>query len=136
MAPQARLPQPADKRFDDALKWGKAAESQSEKAYEAAGEQVLPVYVTSQINLISFFEAVGSFALAENALFKALDVVGEHPQILERGVAFYEELKKLTDDKLEEGDLPRDEVNDSYEEVLKRFEAVKDQLPKGDNTAS
>lgn len=124
-------------RFEDALRWGKVAESQSEKAYEAAGEDVLPVYVTSQINLISFFEAVGAFASAENALFKALDVVGDHPQILERGVAFYKELRKLTDEKLEAGDLPRDEVDESYKEVRKRFEAVKDKLSQvGGETAS
>lgn len=112
-------------RHEEALKWGKVAESQSEFAYEAGGESVLPVYVTSQINLISFFEAVGQYAQAENALFKALEVVGEHPQILERGVAFYDEIRKLTDEKLEAGDLPRDEVEESFAEVSKRFEVAK-----------
>ncbi len=112
-------------RHEDALKWGKVAEAQSEVAYEAGGESVLPVYVTSQINLISFFEAVGQFAQAENALFKALDVVGEHPQILERGVAFYDEIRKLTDESLEAGDLPRDEVEESFAEVSKRYGVAK-----------
>lgn len=112
----------------DALKWGRVAEIQSEKAYDTHGEQVLPVYVTSQINLISFFESVEEYANAENALFKALDVVGDHPQILERGVAFYSELRKLSNERLEAGNLPREEVEESYREVSKRFKAAKAKL--------
>ncbi len=111
-----------EERYDTALKWGRRAEELSLKAYEALGEPVLGVYVTSQINLISFFEKQDLFGDAESALFKALEVVGNHPQILFRAKAFYEQCRKLADSKLEAGNLPREEVDEGYEEVLERIE--------------
>lgn len=111
-------------KFDEALTWGRRAEQLSEKAYNEIGEPVLGVYVTSQINLISFFEKSEDFADAESALFKALDVVGNHPQILLRGKNFYEQCRKLADAKLEAGNLPREEVEESYEEIMDRINEI------------
>lgn len=108
--------------YEKALNWGRRAEELSEKAYHALGEPVLGVYVTSQINLVSFYEKTDAFADAESALFKALDVVGNHPQILVRAKAFYEQCRKLADNKLEAGNLPREEVEEAYEEILERIE--------------
>ena len=111
-------------RFDDALRWGNEAEKLSEKAYEALGQKVLPVYIISQINLISYNEKLGRFADAEDCLWKALDVAGNNPRILQRGVAFYETCRKQADPRLEEGNLPREEVQDGYEELMERVEAA------------
>lgn len=107
-----------------ALRWGEVAESHSEIAFEVIGQQVLPVYVTSQINLIYFHEKAGAYARAEDALFKALDVVGDNEEILTRGKQFYEECRKQADRRLEEGNLPRAEVEEGYAEILERLEAV------------
>lgn len=114
------------KQMERARHWGLVAEDYSERAYEAHGEPALPVYITSQINLVSFHEGLGHFADAENALFKALDVVGDHPQILERARIFYEECRKLADPVLEAGNLPREEVEDSYAEILAKIESAKE----------
>lgn len=121
-----------EKEFVRALHWGKVAEKHSEHAYEVHGEPALPVYVTSQINLVSFHEAAEDFAEAENALFKTLDVVGDHPQILERAKVFYEQCRTLADNVLEKGNLPREEVEDSYKEILSRLA----KLPPQPNTSA
>ncbi len=111
-------------RFDDALRWGREAETLSERAHDKLGEAALPIYVTSQINLISYNEKAGNYADAEDCLFKALDVVGNHPQILLRGKAFYDEARKQADNRLEKGGLPREEVEDSLSEIEDRIEAM------------
>jgi hypothetical protein len=113
-----------EERFDDALAWGRKAEALSEAAYQAIGEQALPIYVTSQINLISYYEKASQFADAEDCLFKALEVVGNNPQLLARGKAFYEQCRKQADNRLEAGNLPREEVEEGYAEILDRIEEI------------
>lgn len=108
--------------YERAVRWGEVAEESSELAYEVRGQQVLPVYVTSQINLIYFHERTGAYASAEDALFKALEVVGDNEEILQRGKQFYESCRKQADTRLEEGNLPRDEVEEGYNEILARLE--------------
>ncbi len=113
-----------EQEFDRALRWGTVAEEYSEMAYQVHGEPVLPVYVTSQINLISFHEKTQAFAAAEDALFKALEIVGDNVQILERGKMFYETCRKMADNVLEAGNLPRAEVEESYKEISERLEVA------------
>lgn len=108
--------------YERALRWGREAEQLSERAYEVLGQQVLPVYIISQINLISYNEKLGRFADGEDCLWKALDVAGNDARILQRGVAFYETCRKQADVRLEEGNLPRDEVQQGYEELMERVE--------------
>ncbi|MEM1347367.1 MAG: DUF6483 family protein [Myxococcota bacterium] len=111
-------------RFEDALRWGHEAERLSEEAFEKLGEDIVPVYVVSQINLISYNEQMGAFAEAEDSLFKALELVGNDPRLLERGKVLYENLRKQADKRLEQGGLPREEVQESYEEILSRIEEI------------
>lgn len=118
------------KQMERAREWGLVAEEHSELAYEVHGEPALTIYITSQVNLVSFHEVMNDFAEAENALFKALDVVGDNPQILERAKVFYEECRKLADPVLEAGNLPREEVEDSYQEILSRLERVAAKPPE------
>lgn len=111
-------------RYEDALDWGRKAEEMSERAYEVLGQRVLPIYVISQINLISYNEKLGRYADGEDCLWKALDVAGDDARILHRGVGFYETCRKQADSRLEKGNLPRDEVEDGYEELRQRVEAA------------
>lgn len=110
--------------LDRALSWGKVAADLSEKAYEVHGQPVLGVYVVSQINLISYNEELGEFADAEDGLWKAVEVAGNDPQILRRGLEFYEKLRKQSDARLEAGNLPREEVDEGYAEILERIESI------------
>lgn len=110
--------------LDRALSWGQVASELAEKAYEVHGQPVLGVYVVSQINLISYNEKLGEFADAEDCLWKAVEVAGNDPQILRRGLVFYETLRKQTDARLEAGNLPREEVDEGYEEVKERIESI------------
>ena len=109
-------------QYDDALEWGRRAEELSERTYNELGEQALHIYVVSQINLISYYEELHRFADAEDCLWKAIDVAGSDPEILERGQMFYEECRKQSDARLEKGNLPRDEVDMGYEDLREVME--------------
>lgn len=111
-------------RYEDALRWGNEAEKMSEQAYEALGQRVLPIYIISQINLISYNEKLGRYADGEDCLWKALDVAGDDPRILQRGVAFYETCRKQAEPRLEKGNLPLEEVEEGYQELQERVEAA------------
>lgn len=102
---------------ETALEWGTRAEELAEDAYEVIGQDVLGIYVISQINLISYNEQLGHFADAEDALWKGMEVSGNHPDIVRRGAAFYENCRKQSDSRLDKGDLPRDEVEEGYEDL-------------------
>lgn len=111
-------------RHEDALYWGRQAEKLSERGFDTLGQQVLPVYIVSQINLISYYEKLGQYADAEDCLWKAIDVAGDEPRILYRGVSFYETCRKQARGRLERGNLPRDEVEEGYEELKEHVEAA------------
>lgn len=111
-------------QFDAALAWGRHAEELSEKAFDLFGQESLPLYVISQINLISYNERLARYADAEDCLWKALEVVGDDPRLLKRGKDFYEHCRKQSDKRLEAGNLPRTEVEESYKEVLGRIEKI------------
>lgn len=110
--------------FERALRWGQRAEELSEEAFEELGQDVVNVYIVSQINLISFNEEMDQFADAEDSLWKAIDLVGDDPRLLKRGKDFYEQCRKQADARLEAGNLPRQEVNEGLEDVLARIESI------------
>ncbi len=109
---------------EKALHWGLESEKLAHRAFDALGQQALPIYVRTELYLISYHEKLLNFADAEDALWNALDVAGDHPQLLARGRAFYEQCRKQADARLEEGGLPRDEVEEGLEEVEERIEAM------------
>jgi|GEM_PF-1556383 len=88
-----------------------------------ADREAISHFVAAQMNLLGFAEMCGRFSQGEDALFKVLRIVGPDPRVLARGKAFYEGLRKLDDAKLEAGNLPRDEVDESYAQ-LQRFAAA------------
>ncbi|AWB47043.1 hypothetical protein DCC85_18555 [Paenibacillus sp. CAA11] len=78
----------------------------------------LPVE-TEQL-LMSYEEREGRFDSAEDSLYRLLKSgttgIGE-------GTAFYERLLNLEDEKLEQGNLPREEVEEGLAELRRRAEA-------------
>lgn len=72
--------------------------------------------ITLQHKLFTTYGVVGRYAKAEDLLF---DIVREDPSFVEDGKRFYERLLKRTDQELEEGNLPREEVVQSLAELNK-----------------
>lgn len=108
---------------DTALKWGIEAEKLAHAAFDKLGQQALPIYIRTELYLISYHEKALHFAEAEDALWNAIDVAGDHPQLLARGRAFYEQCRKQADSRLEQGGLPRDEVEEGLAEIEEKIEA-------------
>ena len=111
-------------RYDDALRWGREAESYSERAFEEIGQDVVPIYIVSQINLISYNQEQGHFADAEDSLWKAIEIVGNDPRLLRRGQEFYEHCRKQADARLEKGGLPREEIEQGFADLSERIEEI------------
>ena len=61
-----------------------------------------------QYALFQYFELIGDFGKAEDALFELITL--NHPDILKEGIEFYNRLINKPDKYLEDGNLPRSEV--------------------------
>ena len=68
------------------------------------------------VRLVGYYEAKGRFGAAEDVLFDWRDS-GE-PGAGEAGESFYERLRSKTDAELEQGGLPRAEVEEGRRELL------------------
>jgi hypothetical protein len=84
----------------------------------ALGDFVLPL--STQAMLMQHFERLGEFAKAEDALFAMLEVEPNNPDLLSFGIGFYQRLKRQTDDSLEQGNLPRAEVETGLGQLVAR----------------
>jgi len=103
---------------DQAVKPAELAASLAIALYEKAhNTNTLNQVLNSQMNLLNVHQQAGSFASAENALFRVLDTVPGHPEVIKRGQEFYTAILALDDAKLEAGGLPRDEAEESFEEL-------------------
>ena len=71
--------------------------------------------------LFGYLEERGLYAKAEDALYEWLE--RENAQAVGAGVAFYERLLQRSDQELVNGDLPRAEVIEGREKLLRRMEA-------------
>jgi hypothetical protein len=112
-----------DKRLEPAMAHAVEAAEVAFAALEASqfkDSQSGSLYVAAELNQVAFAEALGSFSRGEDALFRVLKLIGPNPQVVERGLAFYERLLARADDELEAGGLPRDEC----EESLARLRAM------------
>jgi hypothetical protein len=69
------------------------------------------------LRLFRFRAATGRFADAENALFEILERRPATPDLVDEGTAFYRRLLSLSDEELEAGNLPRDEVAEGLEDL-------------------
>ncbi len=75
----------------------------------------LPLHLLKK--LFTTYATVGRFSKAEDLLF---EIVEEDPSFLPEGRVFYERLLKRTDDELTKGNLPREEVVESLEQLRKK----------------
>ena len=66
-------------------------------------------------SLFQYFEMSGQYSKAEDILFELID--DDREGINKKAIAFYNRLKLLSDDKLVEGNLSREEVEESLEEI-------------------
>ncbi len=66
----------------------------------------------------SYCEQLGRFATAEDVLFEMLD---RGDDVAETGPAFYDRLLAKTETELQDGDLPRNEVEDGRQLLLARL---------------
>lgn len=108
-------------RFDEAIDHCANAAEVSWERFEKnpqTDREAIGHFVAAQMNLVGFAELAGRFAEAEDALFKVVRLIGPDPRIIERGLRFYETLKTLDDARLEAGNLPRDEVEESHLQLL------------------
>jgi Family of unknown function (DUF6483) len=74
----------------------------------ALGDSVLPL--ETQARLMQHYERTGEFAKAEDSLFAMLEVQPENAPLLELGISFYRRLESRNDARLNDGNLPRAEV--------------------------
>ncbi|MDB6018495.1 MAG: hypothetical protein JWR19_2984 [Pedosphaera sp.] len=86
---------------------------------EVLRQQLLdaPLPTRTQAALWRYYERMGAYAQAEDALFALLDVEPGNAALISEGIMFYERLLRLSDATLEAGNLPRNEVNASLAEV-------------------
>ncbi len=108
-------------QFDLAVEHCAKAADVSWERFEAnpqTDREAMSHFVAAQMNLVGFAEVAGRYAAAEDALFKVVRLIGPDPRVIERGLRFYETLKTLDDAKLEAGNLPRDEVEESHQQLL------------------
>lgn len=105
---------------------GEAAEVSWERfeANPQGDREAISHFVAAQMNLLGFAEQAGRFGEAEDALFKVLRLVGPDVRVIGRGKAFYEALLAMDDAKLEAGNLPREEVIESYQQLAQIAKAA------------
>ncbi len=80
---------------------------------EALDEFMMPLDIRTR--LMSYYEMSGAFGAAEDVLLDMLE--DEEVDAPALGAEFYERMLALTDDELDSGDLPRDEVLEGLERV-------------------
>jgi hypothetical protein len=69
-----------------------------------------PLPLETQARLMQHYERTGEFGKAEDALFAMLEVEPENAPLLELGISFYRRLESQSDARLNDGNLPRAEV--------------------------
>jgi hypothetical protein len=67
--------------------------------------------------LFRYYETTGKFDVAENKLF---EIVEFDPEFGTEGMRFYERLRGKTDEDLDRGNLPREEIEASIRDLEKR----------------
>jgi tetratricopeptide (TPR) repeat protein len=100
---------------------GAEATQRAMALYEASGQdENLAQYLQSELDVVSYAELAGRFDDAEDSFFKVLDLAGDNPDVISRGMKFYDSLLSHSDDELVAGGLPREEVEESRRELLAR----------------
>jgi tetratricopeptide (TPR) repeat protein len=80
----------------------------------------LELSAVQRTQLARVLEALGRYADAEDALFEAIDADPDDPGPVDAAIAFCQRLLALDPEALAAGGLPRDEVQASLAELLRR----------------
>lgn len=72
----------------------------------------------TQQALLDYYELSGLYDTAEELLFEWVESEPGNSEAIEAGISFFERLSLKSDEELEEGGLPRDEVESGLEELL------------------
>ncbi len=72
-------------------------------------------------NLFKYYESTGRYADAENILFELIE--SNEIGMLKEGISFYRRLMELSDADLENGNLPRSEVEQSLQVVEEKLKS-------------
>ena len=91
--------------------------NESKKEIEELMEYEIPIRIQKKI--FKLYELLGSFDKAEDLLFQMIEDTNKDKEIIEEGKAFYNRLKELSKDLLEEGNFSFEEVEDSYKELCR-----------------
>jgi tetratricopeptide (TPR) repeat protein len=73
-----------------------------------------------RLHLARLHEALGQYADAEDIVFDILDDDPDATEAVDHGIGLYQRLLALSDDELEAGNLPRDEVRAALTELLRK----------------
>lgn len=76
-----------------------------------------PLPLETQARLMQHYERTGQYAKAEDQLFAMLEASPAHPGLSELGAGFYQRLQGKSDRELNDGGLPRDEVDAGLAEL-------------------
>ena len=79
-----------------------------------------PLPLNTQARLMQHYEQVGAFGKAEDVLFGMIESEPNEPGLLDFGIAFYQRLARQSDASLNDGNLPRAEVNAGLAELERR----------------
>ena len=99
-------------------------DSDIEKRYFQDGihiSDLLSVYdltINENKKIFKFYEIVGKYDKAEDILFYMIKKSNKDKNIISMGINYYERLKNLSDEVLEAGNLSREEIEDSYKELM------------------
>ena len=99
-------------------------DSDIEKRYFQDGihiSDLLSVYdltINENKKIFKFYEIVGKYDKAEDILFYMIKKSNKDKNVIAMGINYYEKLKNLSDDVLEAGNLSREEIEDSYKELM------------------
>jgi len=83
-----------------------------------------PLPLETNALLMQHYETTGQFGKAEDALFAMLELQPANAALMDFGICFYERLEGKSDNALEEGGLPRAEVEAGLQEVRRRRQAL------------
>lgn len=86
--------------------------------YELARDISYCDYNTDEnIYIFKFYEINNQFDKAEDMLFHIIKDNNKDKNYIDMGIEFYNRLKEISEDRLEKGNLPINEVNDSLKEL-------------------
>lgn len=112
-------------RIAEAVPIAEQAAKWAEAALESGSQLGIPLFAGTRLTLAEVYHAVGRYAQAEDQLWKAIDAVQGDGQPMLVAADFYLRLMRFDDEQLDNGDLPRDEVQDGFDELKARLKQVK-----------